>query len=96
MNRNRKNVVRLSESKLRNMIKESVKSVLHESNYTLNGLTEEDEQCCNRIIELSNRIAKYAEQYILTKRAGKGQDALTWSNGIHECANEILSEYDKL
>ena len=33
MNRNRTNVVRLTESKLRNMIKESVKSVLHESNF---------------------------------------------------------------
>ena len=30
MNRNRKNVVRLTESKLRNMIKESVKDVLSE------------------------------------------------------------------
>ena len=31
MNRNRKNVVRLTESKLRNMIKESIKSILKES-----------------------------------------------------------------
>ena len=30
MNRNRKNVVRLTESILRNMIKESVKSIINE------------------------------------------------------------------
>ena len=91
-----KKVVRLTESQLHNIIAESVKNILSESHYTSNELTEEDEQCCNRIIELSNKIAKYAQQYILTKKAGKGLDALTWSNGIHECANEILSEYDRL
>ena len=39
MNRNRKHVVRLTESKLRNMIKESVRQILRESNNSWDGDT---------------------------------------------------------
>ena len=59
MNKNRKNVVRLTESKLRNMIKESVKQVLRESNYSWDGDTTPFENIideCDKIYDMFKDI----------------------------------------
>ena len=57
MNRTRKNVVRLTESKLREMIKESVKSVLHESNF---GVATE---LADLISDFGSKIDQFLQKY---------------------------------
>ena len=57
MNRNRKNVVRLTESKLRGMIKESVISVLHESNF---GVATE---LADLISDFGSKIDQFIQKY---------------------------------
>ena len=50
MNRNRKNVVRLTESKLRSMIKETVKRSLRESDFNLDKWYDDYADCYNDIM----------------------------------------------